>query len=180
MELQLPLHTDSLLLLTPFGAAAGIAVTRWVEPHMPVLFQIAKFGLVGLLSTTIDLAALNVLMRTTGAFTGVEFAALKGVSFAVALSNAFLWNRHWTFRSDGGNEIQSPLHQFSLYATVAIGGLALNVTAATLFVTLLAPPSGWSPIQWANIGALSALVGTATWDFLCYKFIVFRRRHKET
>lgn len=170
----LPGEPWMLFLLGPLAATAGILVAGWLRPHMPVVFEIAKFGLVGALSTTIDLAVLNLLMETTGTFRGNLFPLLKAASFFAALLNAYLWNRHWTFHRRGVVWRQGGIHQFSLFATAAIGGLVLNVTVATLVVNLVPLPHGWLPIQLANVGALTALGGTATWDFLCYKFIVFR------
>jgi putative flippase GtrA len=92
----------------------------------------------------------------------------------VALLNGYLWNRNWTFHHHGVVWKQGGIQQFSLFATAAVGGLAFNVTAATLVVNWASLPAGWDPIQLANVGALLALVGTATWDFLCYNFVVFR------
>ncbi len=175
-QVRLPalLSRSALLLLIPLGAAAGVALAAWLQHWLPVVFQIAKFGLVGLLSTTIDLAVLNVLMESTETYRGRWFPLLKAASFLAALCNAFLWNRNWTFCQPGTNWRHSSAQQFSLYAMAAVGGLILNVTVASLFVNLTSPPPGWRAIQWANVAALAALVATATWDFLCFKFIVFR------
>lgn len=163
-----------LLLILPLASLAGIAVTACLQARLPVLFEVAKFGLVGAFSTTIDLGVLNFLMEATGIFRGSLFPVLKGMSFLTALINAFFWNRLWTFAPRTGTRARRGVQQFFLFATVALGGLVLNVTVATLLVNLVALPAGWQPIQWANVAALTGLVGTATWDFLCYKFIVFR------
>ena len=174
-----PLTPLWLVWLVPAGAVAGIAVAKRLRRTLPILFQLAKFGLVGLLSASVDLAALNFLMDATGVTRGLFFPLLKAASFLLATINAFLWNRHWTFLAEDSRSTQSPVRQFSLYLTAATGGLALNVTVATLFVNLVPPATGWLPVHWANLGALIALLGTATWDFLCYKFIVFRPRRGE-
>lgn len=174
IQTTLPVGVWLFSFLTPVIAAAGILVAARLQRHLPALFEIAKFGLVGALSTTIDLALFNFLMETTGIFRGSLFPLLKGASFLVALLNAYLWNRNWTFRPRGEVWKQQSVRQFSLYAAAAIGGLALNVMVATLIVNLVPVPTGWYPVQVANVGAVAALGGSATWDFLCFKFIVFR------
>ncbi len=169
-----PIADWLFLFLVPLAAMVGILVSAHLQRQLPVLFEIAKFGLVGALSTTIDLALLNFLMGTTGIFRGSLFPLLKGTSFFIALFNAYLWNRNWTFRPQGAGWERKDVHTFPLYAVAAIGGLALNVTVATLVVNLVPVPTGWQPLQLANVAAVAALGGTATWSFLCFKFIVFR------
>jgi putative flippase GtrA len=55
--------------------------------------QLFKFGLVGCSGYVINLAVFAVLADNAGAHHTV--AALG--AFSVAVSNNFLWNRHWTF-----------------------------------------------------------------------------------
>lgn len=170
----LPLSFWSLVLILPLGAVAGIAVTASVRGRVPIVFQLAKFGLVGLLSAMIDLGVLNLLMEATGVYRRILFPLLKGASFLMATTNAFLWNRNWTFHDAATSGYESVARQFSLYTMAAAGGLALNVLAATVWVNVIPIPNRWQLIQWANLGAILGLGATATWDFLCYKFIVFR------
>lgn len=165
-----------LLLALPLAAVAGITVASSLQARLPVVFEIAKFGLVGILCTSIDLGVLNSLMQATGVFRGSLFPVLKGVSFLSALINAFFWHRLWTFGRQRRRPLRAVHQQFVLFTAAALGGLGLNVTVASLIVNLVAVPAGWQPTQWANFAALTALVATATWDFLCYKFIVFRAR----
>ncbi len=174
IQLPLPVADGWFLLLLPLGAMGGIGVTAWFKPRQPVLFEIAKFGLVGALNTAIDLGLLNVLMGVTGIFRGSLFPLLKASSFLTAVTNSYFWNRYWTFGSRGAGATRPAVGQFLLFAMVALGGLSLNVTVTTVLVNFLALPGGWEPAQWANLAAGVALVFAATWDFLAYKFIVFR------
>jgi hypothetical protein len=45
-SVPLPVADWWLLLVLPLGAVAGIVVAALLGPHMPVLFEMAKFGLV--------------------------------------------------------------------------------------------------------------------------------------
>ena len=66
-------------------------------------FQLLKFGLVGGLGYLLNLAVFALLARGLG----VHYAAAAVAAFCVAVTNNFLWNRHWTFerraRAPGGS-----------------------------------------------------------------------------
>jgi len=71
---------------------ARIGQTDWIE-------QGAKFLLVGLMNTSIDLGLYYLLTRFVVAFANASIAA-KGISYASGVVNSYLWNRSWTFQSD--------------------------------------------------------------------------------
>jgi len=54
-------------------------------------------------------------------------------------------------------------------------GLGINVGIASWIVNIIGPLFG-SPLKiWANIGAIAASIVTSVWNFLGYKFIVFKK-----
>ena len=58
--------------------------------------QLAKFGVVGAAGFAINLAVYSLLLGL-----GAHVAA--GISFVVAASNNYWWNRHWTFAHAKGH-----------------------------------------------------------------------------
>ena len=82
------------------GVAAALARTRagralrrqhnWV--------QLAKFGAVGASGYVVNLAVFTALL--VGADVHYLLAAIG--SFLVAVTNNYLWNRHWTFHGERG------------------------------------------------------------------------------
>ncbi|PIP92113.1 hypothetical protein COW77_01700, partial [Candidatus Wolfebacteria bacterium CG18_big_fil_WC_8_21_14_2_50_39_7] len=85
--------------------------------------------------------------------------------------NSYFWNKHWTFGvSDSAN-----IKEFSQFMAVSLVGFAINVGAASLLVNFIGSPESISPERWANIGALSATIISLVWNFVGYKFIVFKR-----
>jgi len=114
------------MALPPTAAAdvrtrAGNALRRqanWV--------QLGKFGAVGVTGYVVNLAVYTALLRGAG----WHYAAAATVSFLVAVTNNYLWNRLWTFRDQRGH--------------VAFQGLRFLVVALVAYV--------------ANLGILSVLI----------------------
>ena len=134
---------------------------------MQVLRQIIKFVIIGVSNTLVDLTVLNLLMFLTGVTSGVPYIAFKAASFLVAVTNSYLWNKRWTFRSD-----KQLFTQFLLVSTI---GLFVNVGTASFLVNVVGPQFGASIKIWANIGAVGGTLVVMTWNFLGYKFVVFKR-----
>ena len=102
-------------------ARAGRALRRpanWV--------QLAKFGAVGAPGYVVNLAVYTALLRGAG----WHYAYAATVSFLVAVTNNYVWNRVWTFRHQRGH--------------VAFQGLRFFVVALVAYL--------------ANLGILSALI----------------------
>ena len=139
---------------------------------VPVLYQFGKFAAVGALNTFIDLGVLNLIIFLTGIAGGIGYSLFKAISFLCATTNSFFWNKYWTFNAKGaatGKETGS----FFLFAAI---GWVLNVSIATFIVNGLARPASLDPRVWANIGGLFGVAGSFLWDFLSYKFFVFKEK----
>jgi len=89
--------------------------------------QLLKFGLVGGSGYLINLAVFALLTDNLGMH---HVAAAIG-AFAVAVTNNFLWNRHWTFGPGDG-----PAHfQAARFFTVSLASLALNIAILQLLLS---------------------------------------------
>jgi len=155
-----------LFLLTVVGFFILDFASRWFG----ILRQITKFIIVGGLNTFLDFAVLNFLISLSGIAAGAGFSLFKGISFLVAVTNSYFWNKYWTFESTTKKELE-----FVQFVVVSAVGLFINVGVASFIVNNIGPPSAVSPALWANIGALVAVAASLIWNFLGYKFIVFRR-----
>jgi putative flippase GtrA len=82
-------------------------------------FQLLKFGVVGGSGYLINLAVFAVLSGSLGVHH--IFAAVG--AFCVALTNNFLWNRHWTFEAGHGH----PGFQAARFFAVSIAALLINL-----------------------------------------------------
>ena len=133
--------------------------------------QFMKFSTVGVSSAFIDLGILNVLIFASGIASGAWFPVFKGTSAMIALINSYFWNRSWTFKSQDNANVA----EFGKFFTISAIGFGINVGVASFIVNVVEPLDKVSPQLWANVGAISATSVSLIWNFLCYKFIVFRK-----
>ena len=78
--------------------------------------QLAKFAAVGATGYAVNLAVYTALLRGAG----WHYIYAATVSFLVAVSNNYLWNRAWTFRDQRGHVGFQGLRFFTV-ALVAYG-----------------------------------------------------------
>jgi len=83
--------------------------------------QLAKFCVVGASGYVVNLAVYAALLD--GANLHYRVAATG--SFVVAVTNNYLWNRLWTFRSDRGHFGYQGLRFFVVSLIVYVGNLAI-------------------------------------------------------
>ncbi|MDP3014962.1 MAG: GtrA family protein [bacterium] len=176
-NINIPFFTVNLksafLIVIVFTVFANLALwlVSLLSRFIPVLLQIAKFAAVGGLNTLLDLGVLNVLILISGIAAGYWYPVFKGISFVIANINSYFWNKHWTFGvSDSAN-----IKEFSQFLTVSIIGFGINISAASLMVNIIGAPENISLERWANIGALSATMISLIWNFIGYKFFVFKK-----
>ena len=114
---------------------------------------------------------LNFLMWAFAITAGWGFSFFKAISFSIAAVNSYFWNRIWTFKA----ESKASGKEFLKFYIVTGIGFFLNVGIASLIVNVVGPQFGMAMKTWANIGAIIAVVCVAAWNFLGYKFIVFKK-----
>jgi len=172
LELGKSLPLFLLPVVFPVLSVAGIWVADLLGKKIPVLFQAAKFLLVGVLNTLIDLGALNILIGITGMATGIYYPVFKGISFMIASLHSYFWNKFWTFKKVEDNA--NPKEFTKFFLTVLIG-LLLNVLISSIVVNVIGVRFGVSEKVWANFGALLATLVAWVWNFFGSKFLVFKK-----
>jgi len=157
-----------LVIIVVFNAALFVA--GLISRFLPVLMQIVKFAIIGSLNTLLDLGVLNLLILVTSIATGYWYSVFKGISFIIANTNSYFWNKYWTFSSGKS----ATTGEFGKFFTVSLIGFLINVGVASLIVNIVGAPDGFSPERWANVGAITATAISLIWNFLGYKFLVFK------
>lgn len=160
-------------LLAVFGVLIGNIFTR----QIPVLTQLTKFGIVGASNTAIDIGVLNIFFLLVPTASGLTLGGFKLISFILAVLNSYLWNKFWSFRTNNTSSNSNISHEFGRFFAVSAVGAVLNILIFHIFYTLfttilpnMLPTQSWSTIA----GGIAAILILA-WNFLGYKFIVFRK-----
>ncbi|MBI4993963.1 GtrA family protein [Candidatus Wolfebacteria bacterium] len=138
--------------------------------------QFLKFIVVGGINTGIDFAILNVLMFSTNIYSGKWIIIFNSVSFATAVVNSYFMNKYWTFKKQKtqNTEVKSQSKEFFQFLIISIIGISLNDAAVYTVSTFIPPIFGLSEKLWANAAKLIATVVSMIWNFIGYKFIVFK------
>ncbi len=158
-------------LFFPFLTIAGIFVGRLLGNKIPILYKFVKFGEAGGLNWLVDFGVLNLLIMITGISAGLVYSLFKGASFVVATVNSYGWNRLWVFESkskDTGNEI-------TRFLVITILGLGINVAIASAIVFAGPKIAELDSKIWANAAAAVGSLVAMGWNFIMYKFWVFKK-----
>ncbi len=180
LRLIIPLF---FLVATPLGALIAYKIGL----RFALAWQLAKFVVIGGMNTLVDIGFLALITSTFKNF-GIQsgdliFAGLgiltfyslfKATSFIIANVNSYYWNKFWTF--SGSGSAQKTSAQFLQFFLVSLVGFFLNVLVASLVFRLFSPLSVLNSDQWGLLGAMAGSLSGLVWNFLGYKFIVFKKK----
>lgn len=124
------------------------------------LWQLGKFGMVGVANTLIDF---GVFMLLHGKI-GLVYSVSQVISYSCGMTNSYLWNKFWTFQSK---------KRVSLGEVVKF--ILVNLVSLSVALALLALFRGRRAWGAAESKALATL-GSLLVNFLGNKFWVFRER----
>jgi putative flippase GtrA len=109
-------------------------------------FQLVRFAAVGASGYVVNLATYTLCLHVVG----LHYLAAGTVAFVVAVTNNFIWNRHWTFRARGGHAgfqaarffaVSVAAFLFSLgMLEVLVGGLGVDKVLAQAIAIVTATP----------------------------------------
>lgn len=188
---QPSLYEKFALFIVPFfalGVPVGLIVSSFIARKIALVWQLAKFLVIGIMNTLVDigvLALITILVAnqagsiasedtwfTAASLVVTYYSLYKGISFIIANINSFFWNKYWTFGSNTAHKAPTQFFQFFLVSMV---GFAINVIIASLAFSFVASAGNLNIAQAGLIGAaLGSVIGLA-WNFVGYKFFVFKK-----
>lgn len=161
-----------LVIALPILALIALYILYLIGKKIPVAFQFGKFISVGFANTAVDFGILNLLMLLTDISAGIAYSVFKGISFIVAVIHSYVWNKFWTFKK---TETEQVGREFLRFFIVSLIGFCINVGIASFVVNVISTPAAISPKIWANIGAAAGSIAGLAWNFVGFKFIVFKK-----
>jgi dolichol-phosphate mannosyltransferase len=118
--------------------------------------QLLKFGIVGGSGYVLNLGVFTAVT----AF-GTHHAVAAVLAFCVAVTNNFLWNRHWTFRAGDGH----PGFQAARFFTVSIAALLINLAVLEALVAETAMPGVTAQAIAVAVAMPFNFIGNKLWTF---------------
>ena len=135
---------------------------RLYHYRYPVWSEVVHVGFVGAGGLCLDIA---VFLMLTG-FGGINNFAAKFFSFIAAASSNWFFNRRFSFVRAA---YYKPVGQWGRFVLVSGVGVAVNLFVFGILITNYA----WFA-QAPAYAVVPAAAASATWNFLAYKFVVFK------
>ncbi|MEO8093267.1 MAG: GtrA family protein, partial [bacterium] len=119
--------------------------------------ELVKFAAVGASGYVVNISVFAVLVEGLG----VHHILGAIGAFCVAVSNNFLWNRHWTFDAADGHAGA----QAWRFLTVSVVGLGINIAILALLVDVAGLPEVASQAIAVAVVMPINFVGNRLWTF---------------
>ena len=135
--------------------------------------RFAKFGMVGAIGFVIDTGALNIMVGTLGMYSGPHRQVAKTISFLLALTSNFIWNRYWIYPESRSKRLRVQVAQFALVNVVGLGvNLIIFGAVSSSLIPLLQDLYGSLPglLLGTNAGQVCAVVVVLFWNFFVNRY----------
>lgn len=172
----------SLIVIVPIIYVIGLCLGVWLSRRWSFFESFAKYAMIGFFNAGMDFAVFNLLMFLTKIEKGPFISFFKTVSFAVAVTNSYFWNKYWAF--EAGSSTKKKSTEFAKFIIVNIMGAFLNIGITSVIIFTIEPRFGFSQLAWNNIAVVIATAFALIWNFIGFRLIVFKtieiRRGQET
>lgn len=174
--------------LFTLGVPLGLVIASFIAKKIPLVWQLAKFLVIGVMNTLVDigvLALITILVAsrantltsekewfTMATLVVTYYSLYKGLSFIIANINSYFWNKYWTF---GSQSVDHAPKEFLQFFFVSIVGFAINVIVASVTFSFFTGSGTLTVSQAGLIGAAMGSVLGLVWNFVGYKFFVFKQ-----
>lgn len=165
-------QTIAIWLAFPFISLFCLWLASVIGRKMLFVFQGAKFLLVGVAATVFDLKLFELFAVFFTVPPGLLGA--KSLSFVLSTLLKYWGNKHWAFAK---HEKEDWHKEVSAFFIITLIGLAIDIVAF-FYISLFAFHPSLSAIPanaWLKISVILAAIAAALWNFLGYKFLVFKK-----
>lgn len=161
-----------LAVLLPILAVFGVWVSYVIGQKYLFVYQLGKFLLIGVFFALIDIAVLDILIKIFGITKGAGYNIFVATSFVIVTSIKYVADKYWAFEKTEKERMGKEFFQF--FIITLISGF-IQTVIASLVVNTIGPKFGASSLVWANVGKILGIGVASAWNFLGYKFIVFKK-----
>ncbi|MDD5463920.1 MAG: GtrA family protein [Candidatus Moranbacteria bacterium] len=180
-------YNDFYLIIIPFFLLTiplGLRIAFLIGKKIKAVYQIYKFGIIGVSNTEVDLGVLALITLIFSIYFGISsttslvgaisfYSLFKAISFIVANISSYFWNKYWTF--DQGTKQQTK-SEFIQFFAVSVVGFLINVFVASfVFKVVLGSLINLTDGQLGLIGAAFGSIAGLAWNFIGYKLWVFKK-----
>jgi len=159
-------------LLLPVLSLSAVFILETIFKKAIALVQFGKSFLVGILNSAIDMGVFDFLTLFFSVASGWPPILFKVISFSFGAVNSYFWNKSWTFQKKDTKDTRKEAVQFFL---ITAGGLLIHTIVIYVVVNIVGARFGVGERMWASIANMAAIFTGFMWNFLGYKFIVFKK-----
>ena len=160
-----------LFWIFPVLSVVCLEIAKQIGKKITFIDEAAKFFLVGAFSAVIDIKVFQFSAWIFGLFILVSPLISKSISFLVATIVKYGGNKIWVFEKNGKDGIKREVVQFLVITLI---GMAIDVLAFYC-ATHFWQPTAISAKIWTEASIIIAALVAAIWNFLGYKFWVFKK-----
>lgn len=129
--------------------------------------QALKHLIVGGFAVVIDVVFFELFIMLS-----VAVILAKAISFLISVVIKYIGNKYWAFQKNSTDNIYMEIMQF---LAITFLGLAIDVSAFYYFTQAIGPQLDITESVWLKLGVIFAAGAAAAWNFLGYKFLVFKK-----
>jgi len=172
-NIKLPFLYWLLPIVFPLLALLAIWIAYLIGKKYLFVYQLAKFLLIGAFFAIFDLIILNFLLEYFGIAKEekLKYSIFVTISFVVATTVKYLADKYWAFEQKEKKEMGREFSKFFIITLIS-GGIQVG-TASLIFSCI--SPFLESLIVAGNMGKIGGIILASAWNFLGYKFIVFKK-----
>lgn len=161
-----------LPVILPFFSLFCLWIAYLIGKKFIFVFQLAKFLLIGAFFAIFDLIIFNALMQWFGITDkGIKYQIFVGTSFVIATCVKYVADKYWAFEKKEGSKAGA---EFGAFFIITLLSGVIQVIVASL-VAGSTPMFGTNELAWGNVGKISGIVVASAWNFVGYKFFVFKK-----
>ena len=168
-----------LLIFLPVFSVACLYAAFLIGRKLLFVFQAAKHLLVGAGATVIDLKIFEFLGWTLGSVIFFGPITSKGISFLLSTFIKYLGNKYWAFsgfaRSGEARQKIESYKEVTQFFMVTVIGLVIDIGFFYYFTKIMGPQFLLTPVIWTKLSVIFAAIIAAIWNFIGYKFLVFKK-----